>query len=725
MEQKSQPLSLKNLEYIALEGGGGKGAVYKGAIEALEELLYQEFFDGKLNYRGKNKDEVEVDSKNKPSIFNYTNSSDEGDLKIKGIAGASTGSINAFALSVGLSSDKIDEILGKFDFEAFLKQIDTGKYKMIGKGDSKKNPCTIEVGEDNFKKLGDGGSRKIYKFQPSKIFTVIGDPLKNFLRHTIIAVSIKSILSGILESLNQFSKIFYSTGRFKDREDIDKIKPLFTWLFKLRDRKQELLSLAAIDKVIFALIFKVFFKNKAKNLVSMDSIANLLWDRGLFSGFIVREFLLNCMLSGIKKKDSYCQTGFIEFFIKNGISKERFDSIDIDFDRKIDNIRKCDIPQDKLQKIYSISFHEFYEVTNVNLVIGATNTTTSQPMFFSHHWTPDFPVLEAVGMSMNIPPALKAIYNEADVIYQEKYPESVLKDIEKSIDLNKYYKVANKVMTYVKIAFDLRFSLNGNLGFSSFLPFLRELIFVTDCDGKVEDYPNRKLPLNAIPIGIDKPTHEELVFCYNSVFKGLYIDSGVTNNIPYNAFRIWDNNEMNKTLALKLDNFFPEKYLDDLISALDKDSKNPMLKSPKAIDEIEAGIQDEYELISPYLKGKINSVLKQINKNYYEDLNKKSYKQIKKALNEIRDERNKNFTPWNKQVNAIGGLLNALQYGFDQGQIRQLSDNNNIIPLYCYGIGTYDFNLKDLKPLAVFANTQSKKDVIDYFEVDKPKIQSK
>lgn len=168
-------------------------------------------------------------------------------------------------------------------------------------------------------------------------------------------------------------------------------------------------------------------------------------------------------------------------------------------------------------------------------------------------------------------------------------------------------------------------------------------------------------------------------------------------------------------VALKLDNNFPEVYLNSLLTAINKDIKQPFIKSPLPIEETEAGIQNQLEYVSPNLKKQLDDVLKRINNDFKGGLNNSSYVQIKKALLEIDNERNSGFTPWNKEVSAIGGLMNALQFGADQGQIRQLSDNNHIIALYCYGIGTYDFNLSDLKPLANFANTESYREVKKYF----------
>ena len=75
------------------------------------------------------------------------------------------------------------------------------------------------------------------------------------------------------------------------------------------------------------------------------------------------------------------------------------------------------------------------------------------------------------------------------------------------------------------------------------------------------------------------------------------------------------------------------------------------------------------------------------------------------------------FTPWNRQVNAFSGLINSLQFGLDQGQLESIDDNDNIIPLYCYGIGTLDFDLtsREMASLVEMAVKESEKSVMEYF----------
>jgi len=71
-------------------------------------------------------------------------------------------------------------------------------------------------------------------------------------------------------------------------------------------------------------------------------------------------------------------------------------------------------------------FKEFFNLTGVDLVITATNISTHRPMYFSVWQTPDFPVIEAVAMSMNFPFAFRPVYVDfpvrgSDKAQAEKY----------------------------------------------------------------------------------------------------------------------------------------------------------------------------------------------------------------------------------------------------------------------------------------------------------------
>ncbi|MFW9929638.1 MAG: patatin-like phospholipase family protein [Candidatus Thorarchaeota archaeon] len=99
----TEPRKLKKEEvkYLALEGGGGKGITYLGAIKALETL-------GILPINPESTNNV-----------------------IKGVTGSSAGAITAFLLAMGLKSGEIEKVLNKMDFNSFLDDPRSGQTRAI------------------------------------------------------------------------------------------------------------------------------------------------------------------------------------------------------------------------------------------------------------------------------------------------------------------------------------------------------------------------------------------------------------------------------------------------------------------------------------------------------------------------------------------------------------------------------------------------------------------
>jgi len=172
-------------------------------------------------------------------------------------------------------------------------------------------------------------------------------------------------------------------------------------------------------------------------------------------------------------------------------------------------------------------------------------------------------------------------------------------------------------------------------------------------------------------------------------------------------------------LSLKLDRSFPDEFKEMVFNVLKED------KSGKTIEKL-SNWQDKlgaFTFIKKvkkdlYLKKAFNRISKE--ETLDDKLLSLSEEVWIKICKELVDEyklSKKGYTPWNKQVFAVSGLIDSLQFGFDQAQIENISDNENIIPLYCYGIGTLDFDLtaKEMKPLVKIANENSKKDVFSYF----------
>ncbi|MEM1118857.1 MAG: patatin-like phospholipase family protein [Bacteroidota bacterium] len=117
---------------------------------------------------------------------------------------------------------------------------------------------------------------------------------------------------------------------------------------------------------------------------------NLIFDKGLFPGFAVRSFLrekVNKYLISKIKKDSFSETN-----LDGG----------------------------------TINFETFYKLTGVDLVVTGSNISNNQPAAFSKRLTPLFPVIEAVGISMNLPLIFKPVFvewnNTLDNLNKENRP---------------------------------------------------------------------------------------------------------------------------------------------------------------------------------------------------------------------------------------------------------------------------------------------------------------
>jgi len=111
-------------------------------------------------------------------------------------------------------------------------------------------------------------------------------------------------------------------------------------------------------------------------------IVNFIFEKGLFPGFAVREFfgmLVNkYLVEPLREKHPEIPDGSV------------------------------------------MSFSQFYAYTGVDFVVAGTNVSTHEPAYFSAEKTPDFPVVEAVAISMNIPFLFKPVKIDGRVTGSEE-----------------------------------------------------------------------------------------------------------------------------------------------------------------------------------------------------------------------------------------------------------------------------------------------------------------
>lgn len=137
------------------------------------------------------------------------------------------------------------------------------------------------------------------------------------------------------------------------------------------------------------IILNLFFTKKPGELYAASETSrylnNLVHHRGVFSGVPVR------------------------IFFKNLLQRRLLDQFNGNFPGT----------NEKLPPPEYITFYDFFRLTGVDLIITGTNVTQHRSLYFSAYHTPDFPVIEAVGVSMNLPIIFKPVFIEYKVNKQE------------------------------------------------------------------------------------------------------------------------------------------------------------------------------------------------------------------------------------------------------------------------------------------------------------------
>jgi hypothetical protein len=120
-------------------------------------------------------------------------------------------------------------------------------------------------------------------------------------------------------------------------------------------------------------------------------VFNLVYDRGLFPGFAIREFF---------KK-------ILSEYIGN-------------HEKKVNGIGLLPSTAGTMAGTYT--FEELYAATGIDLVFTGTNVTQHRMYYFSLKDTPKFPVIEAVAISMNLPILFKPVYIEGKMPITPRNP---------------------------------------------------------------------------------------------------------------------------------------------------------------------------------------------------------------------------------------------------------------------------------------------------------------
>ncbi len=802
----NKKLSIDELKYIVMEGGGARGATYLGAIRELENQLRERV------KKKSPKESVAPLFGRSAGIMDFLTTveqdggSEETKPIIEGVAGASAGAITTFALVLGLNSEEIKEVLA-YDFVNFLSETDAGKYRMIDEksqlaiGEDAKIDKAINHSTLRFKKeTGLGLKNTKFNYYISKDKTPItGSIGKDAKRELLFNVIAKIIIDGVLSNLKQVMRIF------SPKNENNWYNKLIKFLFG-EEQQGEIATQAAITFAMKAAYSSVItggllalFNIKSKNIkITPNTVMAIFADRGMFSGFAVREFFFDLLIFAATK-DTYFQKRLIAFF-NDKENKKKYAQIPLevfnlnltreDFESKknpktvfkIGERSKYDFSvkfEKLLNHLQHLTFREFYNIMGgVEYAAAVSNFTTNSPLYFSDKYTPNARVLEAVASSMSIPPAIRPVYNASDVLL---YPRTPSEDKDKpfqiiqeenirpistetnvwakgiSVTVNgepkPFVKVVGDKVSFKKSDYELYeyafkkgfqqylsnrdkgtkvyVDTNNLLEINTFLDEMQKLLVgirPNETRENVSEWPEQ-----GIEVEVDNNVYiierDLMRFFYNAQFKGLLLDGGYFNNIPFNFFREkGDPKKIDGVLPIKLDGHFPPDFLnsldqsiakfkvkvDDVMQQIEREELAETFSVAGQKLTLDTGEQINLQPIYNFISLQFNLQIAQKSKKEIR-LEKKTIRKIVKEWYKYYGAHN-NLKPWEIPRPILDIAFTGYSYGAKRGQIRDMSDHNNIIPLYDYGIGTYDFDMSKVKTLVDLAQHYAQVKVKEYFE---------
>jgi predicted acylesterase/phospholipase RssA len=746
-------LKIEELKYIVMEGGGARGTAYLGAVKALENQLKDLVKNNPIDYKITS---VHPDRIGGPGIMDFLKMDYENhEYKpiIQGVSGGSAGAITTFCILLGLNSTEIEKVLNT-DFKNFLNEIDPGKYRMIDH-DSK-----LKVAIDKDDVLGKAGEVFEYKLKENKT-NINKNTLLSLKRKFVFNMVIKVIGDGLISNFDQLIN-FFSNQKDAFSKNIQKI---------ITDN-MEIGSTAvkyATSQGLYWFFSNFLLSKLSKKLgmkIKSESAITLFADNGTFSGFQVREFFYDLLIYAATR-DTFFQKQMLKYYSNNICKgKDIFtlfkENTDCFKDFKIlersktfkDNIDFGDETYKIFNQLQDITFQELWEITGIEFATGVSNFTAGKPLYFSDIYTPHFRVLEAVAASMNIPP-IKPILNASNVIIGSrvkdegyKVPDKfggIVNDIEKvdfkgdkvnlSANIDAYNFYEHRVKKYLqeelrldKDAGNPYVDVNNNIDLHTFLPKLMQLVIGRKYDKDTGKLSNDRIldEKKAIADEYKDVNYDILKFYYNAQYKGLLIDGGYYNNVPYNYFRDSVLNfkknfkdRLDGVLAIKLDNNYPTRFIKEFNDKYEPNLKKIINLEQEIDDDIYGTGEPNRYTNAEYLK-LIELVRLDIYQKFLNDsdvnqkaLDKEAILRLISAM--LKAFKNNNTTIWLKKKSILAIALEGYSFGAERGQVRTISDHDHILPLYSYGVGTFDFDLKKVNPMAKLAQAEAEKDVNEYF----------
>lgn len=360
----------KDVKYLAFEGGGGKGAAYLGAVAALEDLEVLPI-DPLKNV---------VDKSTVPYYLK------QGGNQVKGVSGSSAGAITALCLSIGMKAKDIaTELQNPHQFMDFF---DVPRQKNDA-GRCGQRIKSVEWG--NGHPFGGG-----VELKNAAGLGFFGNVILNSLRNLFSSALRKDPVAKRI-AFNEESHACYK-------------KP------------QKVTNISGGSNMSYPAQDDIFF----------DHIRQLMYSGGIFPGIGSRVFFRKILLRYLfgfpervslafakdlnKSLGVYNVTNVMTFLKENGVDEnpmlKRFKATITDL--WWNNLMAS--PRDFFNELMNIDFKTLFYLTGVQLVVTGSNVTYAAPRVFSVDYTPDFPVAEAVSISMNLPVVFSPVAVRCQVI---------------------------------------------------------------------------------------------------------------------------------------------------------------------------------------------------------------------------------------------------------------------------------------------------------------------
>ena len=320
------------VEYLVFEGGGGKGVLYKGAIQALEE-------ENVIDPLGTipNPDDLQHQL-HRPKAEEFKpalgEKSDVKGERVKGIAGSSAGAITAVLLGMGFSSENLGKFLSENDFTEFLDV------------------------------------RPKHHVEP---WPGVHEGNRVVRRDELVARQAVEELSGRVKRNRKLSeRDRKKISSFKNRKERN-IERIFNFI----EKGIWWIILTAVEFTLLLLGVSDFLRKKITDGGTKrirQYFNRMLGLYGLFSGSPAREVIDRRIALRVSRINEVTEQGVD--ISRNGSSEEDF---------------------------RNITFKEYKDVFDISLALAGSNLTTGSSEVFSDVETPEFPVADAVRISMGIP----------------------------------------------------------------------------------------------------------------------------------------------------------------------------------------------------------------------------------------------------------------------------------------------------------------------------------